>query len=107
MLFTVPLGVLLVTLIWLYLVVRFKVPFRDLPPGHPVREAVRGDLGPTSQAERRVSAVFALAVLGWIMRRFVLEWLGWEGTRFSDESVAIAVTVVLFVVKARNEKGEV
>jgi len=80
------------------------------PPRAVLSEAGLG-LGPMSQAECRVSAVFALVVAGWVLREPSLTFLGCGPDAaapvcsIGDEVVAIAATVLLFSVHAEGADG--
>ncbi len=99
----VPISIVLGLLAWIILT---RVAFR-LPRGAPVsagREALRGhlaELGPVGRAERRVAAVFLLAVVLWLLRPLLsgLQGLGW----LDDTSVAIFAGLLLFLIPAGQD----
>ena len=94
----------------IFLFVAWVVLRRTLPAGGGAgvedEDALRRQqraLGPASAAERRVLAVFALVVVGWLTRPFLLEPLV---PGVSDPVIAVAGAVALFVVPAGRERGE-
>ncbi|MEZ4437267.1 MAG: SLC13 family permease [bacterium] len=92
-----PLVVVLIGAMWLYLTrVAFRVPREELG-------AELGEVGRWSTAEVRVAVIFALAAAAWVSRRWVVEALGLSGV--SDTTIAIGVTVLLFVVPAGERAG--
>lgn len=107
MLFAAPLSVLLMGLIWVYLT-RFAFPVSRtaLPPDSPAAAALAERPGPWSSAEKRMAVIFLVAVAAWVSRRFVVEAVGLDPKSVSDATIAIAVTLVLFVVPAPPRSGQ-
>jgi len=104
MLFAAPLSLVLVGLIWLYLTrIAFRVPRRPLPADHPAVEAINVSLGPWPREAVAVAVIFGCATAGWVLRRPV----GLAALGVSDATVAMAATVVLYVVRipARDGSG--
>jgi len=104
--FGAPLAIIMICLIWLYLVFSFQVSFKDLPSDHPAREALQRKFGPMSQAEWRVGAVFFFTVLFWMIRKPLVQALGLERGRLEDDTVSIIAAICLFLIPAKNDKGE-
>ncbi|MCB9528008.1 MAG: SLC13/DASS family transporter [Myxococcales bacterium] len=104
MAFATPLAALLVVLIWVYLTrIAWPVDRRPLPADHPASRALSEAPARWSPAEKRVALVFALAAAGWIARQWIADALGRPG--ISDTTIAIAVTVVLFLWRAPSPEG--
>jgi len=99
--FAGPLSAVFLVVTWLLLVklLRPEVP-RD---ADAVVRAQRAALGQMSRGERRVSAVFVLVALGWLLRPFVLQPLF---PAITDTAVAIVGGVLLFVVPVDFERRE-
>ena len=99
MIFAAPLSIVLIFGIWAYLTrVAFPVSREVLPVGHPANEALNEDLGPWTPAQKRIAVIFAVAVVGWITRKWVVAALGFPEKSVTDATVAIAATVVLALV---------
>ena len=100
MLFAAPLSLVLVCYIWFYLTrVDGKLERTPLGPDHPVRKSIRERPPAWSREEIAVAAVFAVAVIAWVGRRFAMEALGMDPKTVNDANVAIAVAVLLYVVR--------
>ncbi|MEM8547432.1 MAG: DASS family sodium-coupled anion symporter [Pseudomonadota bacterium] len=97
MLVGIPVSLLLLPVAWWLLSVRlFAV---DIPASTEVRshlENMRAAQGPMTVPERRVAALFALLVTGWMLRRPLQSWLGLDG--LSDTGIAIAAAILTFVI---------
>ncbi len=104
MAFAAPLSVLLILGIWLYLTrVAFRVERTELPEDHPAREAFANPLGPWTRPEKRVAAVFAVAVALWISRKYLVAALGLDPKAITDTTIAIGAAVALFLTRADGE----
>ena len=100
MLFAAPLSLVLVCYIWFYLTrVDGKLERAPLGPDHPVRKSIRERPPAWSREEIAVAAVFAAAVVAWVGRRFAMDALGMDPGTVNDANVAIAVAVLLYVVR--------
>lgn len=100
MLFAAPLSLVLVCYIWFYLTrVDGKLERTPLGPDHPVRKSIRERPPAWSREEMAVAAVFAAAVVAWVGRRFAMDALGMDPGTVNDANVAIAVAVLLYVVR--------
>lgn len=111
-----PVVVVYLPIGWLLLTrVLFRVP-ADLGRGAEAVEAERRALGPMSQAEKRMTAVFVVAALLWVTRAdldlggVVLQ--GWGDllhgasgkSSVSDATVAVGLALVLFLCPSGTEK---
>jgi sodium-dependent dicarboxylate transporter 2/3/5 len=109
MLLGVPLVVILIPLAWILLT---RIAFPQARTGGEGAERVRAErraLGRWSTAETRTGIVFLLTALAWITRRGLdlgaVQVPGWAGLLgvegwVHDSTVAMAATVVLFLVPA-------
>ncbi len=105
--FAAPLALLLIALIWLYLTrVAFRLPRGELPADHPARAALAQPPGPWAPAEKRVAAVFGLAVLGWLTRPLIASSLALPKGTLTDTTIAMAAAVALFLVPTPGPDGE-
>ncbi|WP_373893417.1 DASS family sodium-coupled anion symporter [Virgibacillus sp. CBA3643] len=104
MLFGVPLAWLFIFIAWFYLVkVSFPMKIKELPGGKSVIQSEKKKLGTASYEEKAVFTVFILAALAWITRTFVLN--EYVSENINDAIIAIAASLILFIVPAKNEKG--
>lgn len=105
MLIGFPLALLLLLLCWLYLVgVSFPLARRGASGAGEIRQQLQ-QLGPMSAEEKWVVAIFSLTAFAWISRTFLLNPLL---PALDDSMIAMAASVLLFVVPARatgNKKG--
>jgi len=104
--FAMPLTVLLLPLTWLWLTrVAFPIRIKDIPGGRePVRAAYQA-LGPLSTPEKRLSILFGGTALAWMFRPV---WTGFlpTGGLITDSTIAMAATVLAFLVPAGNGSGD-
>lgn len=101
MLVGVPVMLIMLPLAWLSLT-RFTFTI-DIPANPSVNEYLanlRTELGPMSQAEKRVATVFALVVLFWILRRPISAWLGIDF--LSDTGIVMTAALLLFLLPSGN-----
>lgn len=99
----VPLVVIFLLVAWA--VITFVLFRFDLPAVPGGKEAIEGqlrDLGPMTQGEKMVAAVFVLAAFSWVVPSLVREVMG-EGAPafldlFNDTGVAIAAGILLFLL---------
>jgi len=99
-----PLTIVMLPLCWLvltHLVFRFEVHATEKTRETLV--SLRRDLGPMSLEEKRVSIVFVIMALSWIFRPLLAKLPGLGG--LSDQGIAIAAAIALFVIPA-SRKGE-
>lgn len=104
--FAAPMAMALIVVLWVFLVLWFKVSCEPLPADHPAQAVLQRCLGPWSQAEVRVGIIFGITVVLWMTRDHLNSLLGWEESQFGDETVAILATVALFFVTGRDHSGK-
>ena len=108
MLFAAPLSVVLIGAIWVYLTrFAYQVERKNLPEDHPAHAALSADLGPWSKGEKFVGVIFGIAVLAWITRRWVVAELGLPPKAVSDATIAVVVTLALYLIKVRHHDERV
>ena len=104
--FAMPLTILFLPLTWLWLTrVAFPIRIKDIPGGRePVRAAYLA-LGPLSTPEKRLSILFGGTALAWMFRPV---WTGFlpTGGLITDSTIAMAATVLAFLVPAGNGSGD-
>lgn len=105
MLVGVPIVVILIPVLWLFLTkVVYKIEFRELPGGKEQIIRERKSLGKISYEEKAVAAVFIFAAFMWITRTFI--WVNIVHVPgISDGIIAMAATVLLFLIPAKKEQG--
>jgi solute carrier family 13 (sodium-dependent dicarboxylate transporter), member 2/3/5 len=98
-----PLTVVTLPLVWLVLTrVAFRVDPRGAAlPSHALAE-LREGLGPISPAERRVAWLFSLTALAWMTRPLLESVI----PGITDAGIAMATTVVLFLVPSDRDPGD-
>lgn len=103
MLYGVPLVVVLLPLTWLFLVRGFEKGSAAGAPSLPVRGAMSG-------GERWVMVLFLTTAALWVTRGNLGAVQGWgarlaqHGVHVKDSTVAIAASVLLFIVPGRDRK---
>jgi len=115
MLIAVPVGVIMLVLLFLIIVMLF---LRKLPKTEALQRLVADEkeqMGKVSSAEKSVLVVFMMTAALWITRKGVdlggLVLQGWgdlisHGKMIDDGSVAITMAVVLFFIPAKMQLGE-
>ncbi|WP_152347968.1 SLC13 family permease [Brevibacterium sp. CFH 10365] len=97
----VPLSVVMMAIAWFLLVkVLFKPEINRIPGG---RELIRDELaklGPMSTGEKLVLAMFVLAAVSWISLPLIF-----EEPPISDEGIAMAVGLLLFLIPGGANRG--
>ena len=97
MLVGVPVSLSMLPLAWLVLTrVLFKVDFPESPAVKEHLRALRAQLGPMSQAERRVTILFLVVILCWMVGQPLVDWLGIKGV--SDAGIVMTAAVLLFLM---------
>ncbi|HET7414619.1 MAG TPA: SLC13 family permease [Arthrobacter sp.] len=103
MLFGAPIAIIFLFILWFYLVkFAFRMNVKDLPGGRDVIRKEKKALGQASVEEKIVFVVFTLTALAWITRTFFLSRFI-EGV--SDAGIAIAASVVLFLIPTISKRG--
>ncbi|MBT1451654.1 SLC13 family permease [Glaciecola sp. XM2] len=64
-------------------------------------DQLKTDLGPMSDAEKRVAVIFALVIIFWMIRRPLSAWLGIDF--LSDTGIVMAAAVLLFLVPSGDK----
>ncbi|REJ76405.1 MAG: anion transporter [Acidobacteria bacterium] len=101
--FGLPISLILLLICWSYLTkIAFKFKQKAFPGGRAEIRNQLEALGPVSFEEKLVLAVFALTAAAWISRAFLLAPFI---PAIDDTIIAIATTVVLFILPAR-ERGK-
>ncbi len=96
-----PLAVVGLFVCWFMLTkVLFKPEIKEIPGGKRLIEDELAKLGPMSQGEIRVLAIFVLAAVSWITIPLVF-----EDPPISDAGIAMAVGALLFLLPAGAAKG--
>jgi sodium-dependent dicarboxylate transporter 2/3/5 len=116
MVFGLPLVLILLPVVWLYLVLFYKIEGSFSGSSKIIENELRA-LGPMSTAERRVLIIFILTALGWSFRTdFVFNHFtipGWASLLgvsgfVHDSTVAAVSTLLLFIIPSgvKSQKGE-
>lgn len=103
MLFGLPIAIILLAICWIYLV-KFAYPFEKDFAFHGGKEEIQKQLkllGRITVEEKRVSWVFGLVSLSWILRSFVLQDYI---PALDDTIIAIAGVLVLFIIPSSDQK---
>jgi sodium-dependent dicarboxylate transporter 2/3/5 len=96
-----PLAAVGLFICWFVLTkVLFKPEIKEIPGGKRLIDDELAKLGPMSQGEIRVLAIFVLAAVSWITIPLVF-----EDPPISDAGIAMAVGVLLFLLPAGAAKG--
>ncbi len=104
--FALPLTVLFLPLTWLWLTkVAFPIRIRDIPGGREPVRAAYAALGPFSTPEKRLSVLFGGTALLWMFRPVWTQAIP-TGGFITDSTIAMAATVLCFLVPAGNGGGE-
>ncbi|AZG43802.1 SLC13 family permease [Gordonia insulae] len=98
----VPLAALFLVIAWFLLThVLFKPEIDDIPGG---KRLIRGELdalGPMSQGEIRVAAIFCLAALSWVAVPLIWD----DSPPISDTGIAMTAAVLLFLLPSGVKPG--
>ena len=78
----------------------FKPEISEIPGGRELMNEEIRKLGPMSQGEIRVLAIFALAALSWVAIPLLF-----DPAPISDAGIAMAVGLLLFLLPAGANKG--
>lgn len=97
----VPLSVVMMAIAWFLLVkVLFKPEIDRIPGGRELIREELAKLGPMSTGEKLVLAMFVLAAVSWISLPLIL-----EEPPISDEGIAMAVGLLLFLIPGGANRG--
>ncbi|MFC3040381.1 SLC13 family permease [Virgibacillus xinjiangensis] len=105
LLFGAPIVFILIFAVWFYLTrLVYPIKLKSLPGGRELIQSERKALGTIRYEEKAVLAVFLFAAFMWITRTFI-----WEDILpipgLNDGMVAIAATLLLFLIPASNGHG--
>ncbi|MBV0925372.1 DASS family sodium-coupled anion symporter [Halomicroarcula limicola] len=103
MAFGVPIAVVFLLVTWLVLIALLRPETATVPGSEVIVRERLAALGPMRTGERRVVAVFAVVVVGWVLRPFVLEPLV---PGVSDTTVALVGGLLVFLVPVDLRRGE-
>ena len=96
-----PLTATMLPLCWLLLTrVVFPTSFTASVEVLDTLRGMRGGLGRMSVEEKRVSAVFVLMALAWVLRPLLVELPGLS--RLSDQGIAVIAAISLFMIPATD-----
>jgi sodium-dependent dicarboxylate transporter 2/3/5 len=105
LLFGVPFVIVFVPLVWLYLTrLAYPIELDELPGGPELIAEQLRELGPMSQAERRLSMLLAVTAAAWIFLPLWTSLLPF-GSLVTDSTIAIAAALLAFLLPAgRGER---
>ncbi len=99
----VPVSVIMLPLAWIALT-RFlypvNIPGSEEAKSHLAR--LRSELGPMSQAEKRVAILFGLVICAWTFRRPLQTMFGLDG--LSDPGIVMAAAILLFLLPSGDAR---
>ncbi len=111
--FALPVGVLCLVALLLWLSVRFPAPPTRVSGLADTVAAERRALGPLGPGERRVLAVFAAAIAGWLLPTVLKVALGathpitaWSTQGLDEGVVAVLAASLLFIAPRGDASGE-
>ncbi|KHS51790.1 SLC13 family permease [Brevibacterium linens] len=97
----VPLSVVMMAIAWFLLVkILFKPEIDRIPGGRELIREELAKLGPMSTGEKLVLAMFVLAAVSWISLPLIF-----EEPPISDEGIAMAVGLLLFLIPGGANRG--
>ena len=100
-----PLAVVFLFICWFLLTkVLFKPEISEIPGGRQLMNEEIRKLGPMSQGEIRVLAIFALAAVSWVSIPLIYQYLQ-KDPPIGDAGIAMVIGFLLFVLPAGAEKG--
>ena len=115
MVFALPISLVMLVVVWLVVYFRFRTRerWKNMDRAH-FRKAY-AELGKTSRQERIVFIIFVTLALLWITRAGItfsrVEIPGWAKLfkvpeYINDGTVAIVISIILFIIPSGREKGE-
>ena len=100
--FGFPISMIILFICWKYLTTKaFKFAQNEFPGGKNEINRLKKNLGEMSIEEKRVSIIFFMTALCWILRSFVLEKFI---PGIDDTIIAIAFGLILFVIPSGDNK---
>ncbi|MGY4720891.1 SLC13 family permease [Naumannella huperziae] len=101
MLVGLPIALIMLVVTWLLLTkVLFRPEISEIPGGRELMSEELRKLGPMASGEKRVLAIFVLAVIAWVALPLLF-----DSPPLSDAGIAMAVGVLLFILPAGAAKG--
>lgn len=98
----VPLMIIALPLLYYLLTkVIYPIKMKEIPGGAKLIQNKLSGLGPISNAEKKVAAVFTLTALLWICRPLLTEYI----PGLSDAGIAIGAAVLLFIIPVDFSEG--
>lgn len=106
MLVGVPLSLVFLTITWFLLTkVLYPPEIREIPGGDALIATQLAELGPASSGEKRVTAVFALAVASWVFLPLISRTVFEVDPPISDAGIAVSIALLLFILPAGRIGG--
>ena len=103
MLVGLPLTALMLPVAWFVLTrVAFKVDFHTSEEGKAALANMKEELGPMTQPEKRVAAVFLVMAATWMLRPLLVQVPGLAA--LDDSAIAIAGAITLFIVPSGDRR---
>lgn len=108
MLVGVPIALVMLAIAWLVLTkLVFRTELKAIPGGAELIRSELGKLGPMSTPERRVAAIFLLAIFFWVAVPFIADIPAIARTLpflagISDTQVAMGAAILTFLVPAKR-----
>lgn len=100
----VPLAIIMLPLTWLALTrLVFKVDFKATPEARNQIQALTGNIGPMTQAEKRIALLFALLVAGWLLRKPLIALAG--ASELTDAGLAMTAAIAAFLIPSGSLQG--
>lgn len=106
MLVGVPLSIAFLTITWFLLTkVLYPPEIPQIPGGDALIAEEIAKLGPASSGEKRVTAIFALAVASWVFLPLVSRTVFEADPPISDAGIAVTIALLLFIMPAGRIGG--
>ena len=103
MTFGIPMVVIFIPVAWIILVTIFKPGFKEIPGGKELMRTELKKLGAWSRGEKTVIWIFAIVVLAWIIRPFLLN--PFVSKLIDDSTIAVFGAILLFILPISWERG--
>lgn len=104
MLVGLPVTIVLLPLCWLILTrLVYPISFETSNETRKLLVTMKEDLGSATRAEWRIGVIFALVVLGWMTRPWLMKLLSIDG--FSDPGIVMVAAFVLFLIPSAGAKS--
>ncbi len=100
----IPLALVMLPVTWLALTrFLFKVDFKSSDAARKHIHNLSGEIGPVTQAEVRIAALFFLLVAGWLLRKPIVAWTG--VSELTDASLAMMAATAAFLIPSGSQPG--